>query len=335
MKPDGTLLPCGYESFGGLLDYPVSAHPQMDGNKILFHSYTTNTDLIARDGPMKVGIYDVDTKSLDFYFSPTNETYISFAHSMMYTKNYVIIWDCNVHFDARGMFDGGSFFRAKPDVNLRFGIIPRNATSRDDAIWIDTGSPAAIVHPLNTWEDEEDGSIVMWTPRCENLVIDLESDDVNLFNMVEYRLDPVAKTSTMIVIDDNINVEFSVSPELGKFTRWGYTAIQDPMTPGEGSFRGFCSWDMQERTFRATYYERNEVGGEPMVAQTPDGKSYVATYTFDLVNGTSYFVLFDGKTSDLVCKLRLPHRVPFGFHGQWIPGKDLRNHFDHHEFTFA
>mmetsp|Transcript_11241 Transcript_11241/g.26679 ORF Transcript_11241/g.26679 Transcript_11241/m.26679 type:complete len:559 (-) Transcript_11241:1148-2824(-) len=335
MKPDGTLLPCGYESFDGLLDYPVSAHPQMDGDddKVLFHSYTVNTDLIARDGPMKVGIYDVHTKSLDFYFSPTNETYISFAHSMIYTKNFMIIWDCNVHFDPIGMFDGGSFFRPKPNINLRFGIIPRNSTTQDDVIWIDTGSSAAIVHPLNAWEDEEDGSIVMWTPICENLVIDLETDDVNLFNMVEYKLDPVARTSTMNVIDNTINVEFSVSPKIGTFSRYAYTAIQDPSTPGEGSFSGICTWDMQERSFIATYHDTNEVGGEPMVATTPDGKIYVATYTYNFVDETSYFVMFDGQTNDLVVKLKLPYRVPFGFHGQWLSKNELDRHFDHHGFT--
>ena len=66
MFPNGTVRPCGYETFDGLLDYPVSAHPRVDGHKLLFHSYTTNMELIDRDGPMKVGVYDLDTKSLDF-----------------------------------------------------------------------------------------------------------------------------------------------------------------------------------------------------------------------------------------------------------------------------
>lgn len=332
LRPNGTLKPVGYESFGGLLDYPVSAHPRLDidNNKLLFHSYTTNTDLIERDGTMKVGIYDGNTQQLDMYFVPTAEKYVSFAHGLMHTKHYMILWDCNVHFDPRGMFDGGSFFRFKPDYNLRFGIIPRNATGADDVMWIDTGHPAAVVHPLNAWEDETDGTIVMWTPRCENLVIDLESDDVNRFNMVEYRFDPFAGTSNMTVIDDTVNIEFSVSPALGKFTRYAYTAIQDPSTPGEGSFSGFCTWDMQERTFQATYYDKNEVGGEPMVAQTPDGDVFVGTYLFNMVNETSYFVLYDGTTNDLVCRLKMPYRVPFGFHGQWLSREELQGHFEHH-----
>ena len=329
VSPDGTLQPVGYETFNGLLDYPVSAHPHVDGKKLLFHSYTTDIELIARDGPMKVGAYDAETKQLDFYFSPTNETYISFAHGMMYTENYMIIWDCNVHFDPKGMFDGGSFFRAMQDHNLRFGVVPRNATNPNDVIWIDTGHSAAIVHPLNAWE-EKNGTIVMWTPRCKNLIVDLESDDLNLFNMVEYRIDPRTRTSIMTVIDDTVNIEFSVAPQLGKFTRYGFTAIQDPSTPGEGSFSGFCTWDMETRSYQATYYAEHEVGGEPMVAQAPDGEIYVGTYLYNFREEQSYFVLYNGQTNELVCRLKMPFRVPFGFHGQWISKEELQAHFAHH-----
>ena len=53
--------------------------------------------------------------------------------------------------------------------NLRFGIIPKSATSKEETIWIDTGSPGAIVHPLNSLEADEDGTIVIWTPFCEDL----------------------------------------------------------------------------------------------------------------------------------------------------------------------
>jgi len=328
LQPDGTLRPVGYQTFG-LLDYPVSAHPRVDGSKLLFHSYTTNTELIKRDGPMKVGVYDAKTEKLDMYFAPTQEDYVSFAHGLMHTENYMIIWDCNVHFDPRGMFDGGSFFRALPDHSLRFGVIPRNATGPDDVMWIDTGSPAAVVHPLNAWEDD-DGTILLWTPRCENLVIDLDTDDVNLFNMVEYRLDPTRGESAMRVIDDSINVEFSTAPQLGKFTRYAYTAIQDSATPGEGSFSGFCRWDMQDRDFRATYYQENEIGGEPMVAQTEDGDTFVGVHLFNLAEEQSYFVLYDGETNELACRLKMPYRVPFGFHGQWLSDEELQGHFEHH-----
>jgi len=45
MHPDGRLEYIGYETFGGVLDYPVSAHPVRDGNDLLFHSYTVDEEV--------------------------------------------------------------------------------------------------------------------------------------------------------------------------------------------------------------------------------------------------------------------------------------------------
>lgn len=54
IKPDGRLEPVGYETFGGALDFPVSAHPRIDENgDLLFHSYSTT----EAEGMMKVGRY--------------------------------------------------------------------------------------------------------------------------------------------------------------------------------------------------------------------------------------------------------------------------------------
>jgi hypothetical protein len=46
-------------------------------------------------------------------------------------------------------FMGGSFFRNIHDFTLKFGLIPKDATSREDVIWIDSGEVGAIVHPLH------------------------------------------------------------------------------------------------------------------------------------------------------------------------------------------
>jgi len=230
------------------------------------------------------------------------------------------------------MFDGGSFFKTFEEYNLRFGIVPKTATKREDVVWIDTGEKGAVVHPLNAWE-EDDGTIVLWTPFCSNLVIDLETTDINKFDMVEYRFDPNnGKLLSKEVVDDTVNVEFSAVQNMGEFNQYGYTAIQDPLTPGEGSFAGICFWDMSDRTFQTVYFDEHEVGGEPLVAQDEtDGTVYVGTYTYHQKTEESYFVLYHGETTELVCRIRMPHRVPYGFHGKWLSWNELRGHFDRHE----
>ncbi|KAL7453774.1 hypothetical protein ACHAWC_005411 [Mediolabrus comicus] len=332
LLPDGRLEYIGYETFNSVLDFPISAHPRIDNKgDLLFHSYTTNVETIEEQGTMKVGRYCSEQQKIVSYFVPTEDkSYVSFAHNLIFTDNYSIIWDCSVHFDTTAMFEGGSYFKTKPEFNLRFGIVPKYATSKEETVWIDTGGPGAIVHPLNSWE-EEDGTIVIWTPFCEDLNLDLDTDEINTFLMMEYRLDP--STGTVIdrqTIDSNMNVEFSVVATMGKKVRYGYTAIQCQSTPGEGTFSGFCIWDMGERRMhKAIYYQDGEVGGEPIVIKDDvSRKEYVGVYTC-LFEDQTYFVLFDGENGEEVTRLKMPHRVPFGFHGLWLSGEELSGHHSH------
>ena len=48
-------------------------------------------------------------------------------------------------------------------------------------------------------------------------------------------------------------------------------------------------------------------------------------------DGGSSFYLYDSKTTDCVARIRLPHRVPFGFHCAWLSGEQIRRHRDHHD----
>jgi 9-cis-epoxycarotenoid dioxygenase len=156
---------------------------------------------------------------------------------------------------------------------------------------------------------------------------------LNEFRMMEIRLDP--STGTVLserTIDDSVNVEFSVVPVQGEFTRFGYTAIQDPTTPGEGTFSGFCVWDMANGRLHKTYsYNKDEVGGEPMLLTAEDGTVYVGVYLHNLLNDVSYFCLYNGTTTDLVARWKLPYRVPYGFHGTWVSEKEMLAHFAYHE----
>merc|ERR1712071_620427 len=98
------------------------------------------------------------------------------------------------------------------------------------------------------------------------------------------------------------------------------------MGPGEGSFSGFCVWDMLDRSHRAVYYAENEVGGEPLVLNQDDDNTttYIGTHVYNMVEKQAYFLLYDGETTDLICRLKMPYRVPFGFHGEWISGEELQ-----------
>mmetsp|Transcript_5354 Transcript_5354/g.12129 ORF Transcript_5354/g.12129 Transcript_5354/m.12129 type:complete len:646 (+) Transcript_5354:55-1992(+) len=382
MSEDGRLDLVGYETFNDVLDYPVSAHPIQDGDELVFHSYTVDQKLIEDHGTMKLGRYNSQKDQVETYFVPTpSKSYVSFAHSIISTDNYIIVWDCSVHFKTDALFTGGSFFKSNRYFTLKFGVVPKNKDNVqiDDVLWIDSREVGAIVHPLHAWEEhvneyDDNGGVVssnvtlkLWTPFCEDLRLEL--DQSNTFHMVEFAIDTAARKVSKCIIDESINSEFACMPpptrrprqavtppstyvpsrgytrvnarnastrefvsSLSSDNRFGFTAIFGEDNDG---FRGYAKWDLVKRRLDSTvFYRDGELGGEPMLVRSGeygDERIYVGSYLYNQDEDKSYFALYDGETGGQVCRLAMRQRVPFGFHGQYIDGEDLRAHFKYHE----
>ena len=84
------------------------------------------------------------------------------------------------------------------------------------------------------------------------------------------------------------------------------------------------------------FYRTDEIiprnQGFPVSTQrNNDEDFYVGVYVFYTLDKMSYFLLFDdGK---MIARLKLPYRVPFGFHALWITGDQLKKHVEHHNKT--
>ncbi|MBU3718048.1 MAG: carotenoid oxygenase family protein, partial [Actinobacteria bacterium] len=69
---------------------------------------------------------------------------------------------------------------------------------------------------------------------------------------------------------------------------------------------------------------KGRVSGEAVFVASAAAKSeddgYLMTYVYDAAADTSEFVIFDALTmaADPIATVQLP-RVPFGFHGSWVP----------------
>ena len=207
--------------------------------------------------------------------------------------------------------------------------------------------------------------IKLWSPFSKDLELDLNK--ANMFHMVEYSIDVQSKSVKREIIDDTINSEFSVMPHRAKprspfvaapsfasltamnevkvandetvqsttkkystlsyDDRFGFTAILGD----QGHFIGYAKWDfVRRRLDKTVYYGKEEIGGEPTVVRTADNKIYIGCYTYNEQESQSSFISYNGD-GEKVCRLKMPHRVPYGFHGQFISGEDLEKHFEYHE----
>lgn len=344
LTDDGIVKGVGYETFGNVLNYSVSAHPKVDfsNGDLLFHGYAVDPEFLTRDGPMKVGEWSVAVGKLAFYFGlNTQDSHVPWAHDMIFTKNWIVLFDSSVTFDVTEMIIKGSPFRWSDERNMKIGLVPRTREYQKawqtDVMWMDIGSPHVSVHALNAWE-EEDGTVIIWLPLGDRFSLDLEKSD-NSFYMAEFRLDPRTGTVAITKIDDEYSVEFPRVRDdcTGRFARFAYTAFVDSGNRLEGTFNGFNVWDIERRVLhKVVRYPAAETGGEPVIIPKPgtsgSGEVYIGSFLYNEMDGASSFLLYDGETAleEPVAKLRIPYRVPYGFHGRWVDEAELQNHIQYH-----
>lgn len=330
LKPDGSFQSVGYATFGGVLNYAVSAHPKVDyqSHSMLFHSYSGDPKVRDAEGAMKYGELLSNGTVRMYHGLEMNHT--SFAHDMLMTPNYLILFDSSVHFDVGRVLEGKSVFSFNSRANLRFALISRK--SGQLVRWFDTAKPHAIVHGMNAWE-EDDGTVVLWAPIADYMELELDSHS-NFFFMTEVRLDPTSGQVSMERLDTQTNQEFCNvrSDYYGRFSEYGVAGVL-VSTKQDGLFSGFTIWDMAaKRMLKKVDFPENEYGGEPVVIEKGSDDSrdfYVGAFTYNESTGESFFVLYDEK-GDLLTKLKMPYRVPYGFHGNWVPEKLLQEHFALH-----
>lgn len=107
--------------------------------------------------------------------------------------------------------------------------------------------------------------------------------------------------------------------------RYGYLACFGAGQAHRGHFDSIVKYDVQAGTSRAREWGEGFVVGEPVFAPDPSGPNeddgWVLTFVYDLARDASDVVILDGHSLDQVASIHIPRRVPFGFHGNWLPNE--------------
>lgn len=345
LNNDGAIIAgLSYETFDNGLTTSVSGHSAVDpvNGNFLIHSY-------MHDGPLSTAEVSAYTGEIEQKRGGPRPdgglipSHVSLSHELAFSQKWRIIFDTPLRLDPSNLLSGGGILNWHDDHTLKIGLIPRLAnqsevSSEDDIHWIETGFKDVFFHTMNAW-DEEDGSVVFWALASNRFepVFDGQIDSgSNLpFQMVEYRLHPETDSVQRILIDDQLNLE---SPKChpdtaGQFNRYGFAGLVADDPSLEGTFTGFTIWDLKEKRHISTInYEQSEVSSEPVIIPKAGRKGsrevYIGIYIHNLDEDQSYFLLYDGEvdSSEPITRLRLPSRVPYGFHGSWITGIDLEKH---------
>jgi carotenoid cleavage dioxygenase-like enzyme len=124
---------------------------------------------------------------------------------------------------------------------------------------------------------------------------------------------------------DDLPAEFPrMHPHLnGKFNRFGYL-----LGTGLGvkpDFGRIIKYDFVNKSNEVYELGEGKEGAEsvfiPSENQKNEDDGYLMTYVYDKASDKSNLVIFHAQNikSGPIAQIKLPQRVPFGFHGNWVP----------------
>jgi carotenoid cleavage dioxygenase len=305
--------------FDGTLASPMTAHPKVDpvtGELVFF-----GIDLF---GPPFLRYHVVDATG---QLTTTEEVDIPRAvmmHDFAVTATRAVFLDQPVLFDLALVGEGRKMpYRWSPDAGARVGVMARSASGH--TIRWTTMDPSYVFHVLNAFDDGE--RVVLDVVRYDSVFDTAPGEAITHATPTLHRwtVDPTTNRVHEEALDDT-PVEFPrIDPAVaGSRHRYGY-CVRTGADPVQPTFEGLIKYDFARD--EAVRYDPGEgrSPGEPVFVRARDGagedEGWVLSVVYDAARDASDLVILDATSfaGPPVATVHLPARVPFGFHGSWVP----------------
>ena len=317
---DGNLETVAYTDFGGTLEVPFSAHPHedpltgelhaivYDGMTLdkVWHVVVSKAGEVVRQEPIPVA----DGPSI---------------HECTITRNHVVVFDLPVTFSMKELIGGQQFpYSWNPDHKARIGLLPRGGTA-EEIVWCDV-DPCYVFHVANSFE-RDDGVVVIDCSVHETMFAGgQDGPNGKPLGMERWLVNPAARKVERITLD-TAPQEFHRPDE--RFFGQPYRYAWSLGLPGaDSAFVGqapIYRYDLETGERQAHDFGPGRVPGEfvfvPRSADAPEGDGWVLGYVINTADDTTDLVILDA--SDMakppIAAIHIPHRIPPGFHGNWLP----------------
>jgi carotenoid cleavage dioxygenase len=303
--------------FGGTLPGSFTAHPKRDPHTGELHAVAYYWEweylqyvVVGTDGRVR------KTVNVPVPGRPM-------THDCAITETQVLLFDMPVTFDLEIAMSGVRTlpYRWNPDYGCRVGLLPLSATSGDEVRWCET-DPCYVYHPLNAF-DLPDGRVVCDLVRHPKMFDrDRNGPNEGAPSLWRWTLDP-ARGSIHQHLLDGRGQEFPRHDErlVGRQHRYGYGAAFE-----DGAEHGAAlKHDLERGTTEVHEYGVGRVTLEPVFvparADAAEDDGYVMSYVYDATTDSSDVVILHAQdfAGEPLATIHLPQRVPFGFHGNWVP----------------
>ncbi len=205
-----------------------------------------------------------------------------------------------------------------PKYPARVGVMPRDGGDADIR-WFDV-EPCYVFHPMNAYDDGD--TIVLDVVRHPKMFDrDHTGPNEGLPTLDRWTVDLADGKVRESRFDDH-GQEFPRVDErlVGKRHRYGYApAIGEGVAGGDALLRhDFVGGSTESRSFGAGK-ALGEFVFHPSSPDAAENDGVLMGYVYDQSSDRSELAILDAQTLQDIASIKLPHRVPAGFHGNWVP----------------
>jgi carotenoid cleavage dioxygenase len=311
------LKTLGAYDFGGMLTDSMTAHPKICPSTGELHFFGCGNIFEPH-----VSYHRADADGRLTISRPIDVPALTLMHDFALTAEHVVFLDLPLLFDLRVAL-GGSFERDLPyrwddQYSARLGVL-RRGDPYGQLRWFDI-DPCFVFHVVNAHD--------MTSPDGNAIVLEVLRYDEMWRDNSEFGTDAALWRWT-IDLDTGLVEESQLDDRGVEFPR-----IDDRLVGSSARYSvavgsgALIRYDLQRDTAVEHRFDaagRAGAPGEavfaPAVGRPDELAGWYLTYVYNSVTDSSDLVVIDASDfeGEPVARIRMPRRVPHGFHGNWIP----------------
>ncbi|XP_004501163.1 zeaxanthin 7,8(7',8')-cleavage dioxygenase, chromoplastic-like isoform X2 [Cicer arietinum] len=321
---------------------PFTSHPKKapsTGELVTFGVEPTKPFLV-------VGIISADGKKL-VHKVDLKLNRCSLVHDIGVTQRYNVIMDFPLTIDLNRLIRGGPLIKYNKKEYAKIGVMPRYGNA-NSIKWFEV-EPNCTFHIINSFE-EGDEVVVRGCRSLDSLIPepDLSSNEFKCFSRChEWRLNmQTGEVKEKDLCNDKaVYMDFPIIHEnfVGIKNRYAYIQVVDPIsssTQDGPKYRGLAKLYFEESStdiclsirdkdepIRMEYhmFEKNTFcNGSTFVprdggVEEDDGWIITFVHNEDTNKSEVHIIDTQNLTGEAIAKIGMPCRVPYGFHGAFMP----------------
>lgn len=246
-------------------------------------------------------------------------------HDFAITESDVVFWEFPVVFDLGSAAEGAlNPFQWDPSYGSRIGVMPLGGpASAMRWVEIDNGY---VFHGTNAHRDGD--RIVLDVSRMDSV---FDGNDISNSPslLTRWELDTAGEAltwSSRTLSDVPLDLPEIDDRRTGRPHRVAWLLETEDTDDGNLEFTGVTGYDVEtgalDRWSPGPRRQPNEVTFVPDGPGSGEGEGWLLTFVWDRSTDGSALAILDATdvAAGPVATVELPQRVPFGFHGTWLPG---------------